>query len=355
MTISFWFYRQLTWGQAAVAFGGFGLVLIGVAGYSTRQLAVELRTWPRVDAVVDSTAVATVAGPKGNVYAARLWLRYTFNGHDYHVAAMTRGEWSEYAFAAADAREVQHAGHIAVVLDPRHPEIADPRLGPPLELFIVPGVFAFLGLVFLAFATAFFLLGRRQGFRHAAQAYSSSPRPVVAILGGMGAIWVIAATVAGVHGPQSGSWRPVMARVDHADVATASVDQLSQPSSPSAAYIGRLYAVRTWLSYTVDGQTYISPVTARLSRNDASATARLAAAITVGSVVKVFVDPGNPYRLVTESGARADAVLIPLGFGVAGLVMLVAAALIHRQMRHRAVQVTVAPAMHARRRRPRTA
>jgi hypothetical protein len=343
MTISFWTYRQLTWGQAAVVFGGVGSLFTGIAGYGAWQLAVELRTWPRADATVDSTAVATVDGAKGALYAARFWLRYTFDGHDYHVTALTRLEWPDYASAAADAREAQHAGHLAVVLDPRHPEIADPRVRPPLELFVVPGLFAFLGLVFLAFATGAFLLGRRQGFRHLGQAYSSSPRLAVAILGGMGAILVAAATVAVVHGPQSRSWRPVKARVDHTDVVSVRF------------YRDRTYAVRTWLSYTLYGQAYVTPVTARISRSDSSATARLAEVVPVSSVVDILVDPGNPYRLVTASGARGDAVFIPLGFGGAGLVLLVVAALIHRQMRQRAAQMNVAPVMHTRRRRPRTA
>jgi hypothetical protein len=178
-------------------------------------------------------------------------------------------------------------------------------------------------------------MGRRQGFDHVGEATTASPRMVVPVFAGMGGLFVISAVIAAMLGPQSKSWIPAKAQVDRVDVVQASTSTSDRGMRQPGGYAQRMYAVRTWLTYTLDGQTYTSPVTAATARNDSVAVARRASATVPGAPIDVLVDPANPYRVVTAAASRDNIILIPFIFGSIGVVLIVIAVVVRRQTKGR--------------------
>jgi hypothetical protein len=322
--VRLYIYRELTWRQGAWLFGGVGVITVSVAVYVAWLLNVELRTWPRVDARVDSADVITVSGVNGTSYASRVWLFYEFNGVDHQGPATVRRRWADYASAAGDALEARRLGHLTALLDPRHPETADPRVGSIAELFLVPIIIGFLGLVFAAFAYGAVIMGRRQGFDQVGREITARPRFALLMFGGMGLLFVVAAVLAAILGPQSKSWIPVIAQVDSVDVVQVTTSTHGRGGRSTA------YALRTWLTYSVNGRTYLSPTTANTARSDSGAAARQGRDARRGPT-DILVDPTNPYRVVAAASARRDGVLIPLIFGLIGALLIAIGILIRRQ------------------------
>jgi hypothetical protein len=173
-----------------------------------------------------------------------------------------------------------------------------------------------LSLAFLAFGIIFLRLGQREGLDRLAGAYEpGSPRLAGAMLAGMGALFVISAAIAAVVGPQGRSWTPVQGSIERADVVEVSRG---------------MYAVRTWFSYAVDGQTYHAPVTANTSRQEFAAARRLADGTEQGRTIALLVDPSNPNRVVSAGASRGEGILIPAVFGLLGTVCIAVAVLIRR-------------------------
>jgi hypothetical protein len=325
--------RQLTGWQAAWLFGGAGLVLLLVAAYMAWQLGIELRTWPRVEARVDSADVTTQPNTTQTSYVARLWLAYRFNGHDYRVPTTTHQGSAEYAAAAKGALDANQAGHVTVLLDPRHPEVADPRVGSEGTWFFAPILVGALGLWFGAFGFAFLMMNRRRSVDRVARASTLSPRILGPAFAGLGALFIVAAAIAVAVGPQGKSWTLAHAQVESADVVRVSETTSDQERMNGESDYGQpMFAVRTWLTYSLEGRAYRTAITAASSRNDSAAVARLASAGAAAGPVDVMIDPRNPYRVVTAHANRADAILIPGILGLIGAVMIGFALLIRRQV-----------------------
>ena len=317
MRLFTWYFR-LSWGQGMVVFGGIGIILLGAAAYMTWQQTVELLRWPRVDAHVESADVTTLQNTTGTFYAARLLLTYRFNGREYRVQTNPQQNSDEYADAAKEVLDANEAGHVTAMLDPRHPEVADPRLGPVWVLFVWPFVIGTLGLVFSGFGIAFWVMGRRQGFGKVADASTQDPRVIWPWFAGFGAVMLIAGVVPGLVGALGKSWIPVQAQVESADVVRVSVPaNMNQQTNDEP-----MFAVRTWLRYSLDGRTYRTAVTAGTSGNDADEVAQLARAASVPRLVDVLIDPGNPYRVMTAHSSRLAAIMFPAIFGGFGVLFL---------------------------------
>jgi hypothetical protein len=309
-------YRRLTYRQGAFVFGGAGLVMLAAAAYMTWRGGVELLTWPRVEAHVDTADVLTIRGVHGLVYAARLRLAYSYGGQNYRTSATVRQEWPDYSFAAEDAARAVGAGRVVVMLDPDRPGAPDPRMGSMGAFVIIPLAIALLGLVFAAFGGMALRVGRRVGLdRLTGSNEPGSPRVAAAWLAGMGTLFVIGAVIAAVLGPQGASWTPVQGRIESADVLEVSRG---------------MYAVQTWFTYTLDGRTYRAPVTANTSRNDFAAVSRLAGEAEQSHTAALLVDPSHPNRVVTAGVSRAEGIVLPAAFGLVGIVLIGIAVLIRR-------------------------
>ncbi len=327
-----WFiygYRRLTWRQSAWLFGGMGVACVCAAIYMSWRLGVELRTWPRVEAHVDSAQVVTRAAARSTMrtatqptasprltYAARLWLTYAYDGRTHTTLADESAGWSDYGSAATAGNHAVQLGRVTAMLDPARPGSAVLRQGSVLGVFIFPAVIAFFGLVFAGFGSLAQRAGSRLGMDTlSGEPVAPAPRLATAILGILGALFVASAGIAAAVGPQTAAWTPLAAHVDSADAVAVSHN---------------MYSVRRWLTYTLHGTTYHAPITASTSRNSFSAVSRSAADAVRSGAVAVLVDPQNPYRLTTTGASRATAVLIPLLFGLLGIACLGAAVWIHR-------------------------
>ncbi len=302
----FSWYFPMSWGAGTVVFGGAGLLMLAIATYLTWQQSVELQRWPRVDAHVESADVTTRTVYAGTVYGARLSLTYRFDGREYRGQANLH-EDSDYAVAAKAVFDANQAGQVTVMLDPRHPEMADPRLWPVWTLFFAPILIGSLGLGFSGFGLAFLVMGRRQGFDKVGQASTQDPRVLWPWFAGFGALFAIAGVIGGILGPQGKSWIPAQAQVESADVVRVSVN--TQP----------MFAIRTWLTYSLAGRTYRTAVTGETSRDPAVA-GRWASAASVQRAVDVRIDRGNPFRVMVGHASPVDAVLIPAIFGGFGVL-----------------------------------
>jgi Protein of unknown function (DUF3592) len=313
----FVFYRLLTYRQGAWVCGGAGLAILAVAFYMARGVSVELRTWPRVEAHVDTADVATVSGPKGTtVYAARLRLSYRYQGQNYRTSATLRQEWPDYGTAASEAARVSQGGQALVMLDPNRPTSALPREGAASGPFIIAAIFGVIGLAFVSFGIGAWRTGLREGLdRIAGSGLATAPRFASALFAGMGALFIIGAVVGAVVGPQGKYWTPVQGRIDGSDVVE---------KSPG------MFAVRTWYTYAVSGQTYRGPVTANTSRAYAAAR-RLASEVEQGGANALLVDPSNPNRVALATASRLQGIVMPTAFGLFGALFVAIGVLIRRR------------------------
>jgi hypothetical protein len=309
-------YRRLTWRQGAWVFGGAGLVSLVLAFYMMWELSVELRTWPRVEAHVDTADVATVRRVNGTtLYAARLRLSYSYQGRSYQTSATVRQEWNEYGLAAEEAIQATRAGQALVMLDPDRPASAVLREGSVAPASGVSLVFGVLGLVFVAFGIGALRRGRREGLdRLSPSSVPAAPRFATTLLAGMGVLWIIGAVIGSVIG-QRKSWTPMQGQVERADIVEISRG---------------MYAVRTWYTYEVNGQTFRAPVTANTSRPFAAAR-RLADDAERDRTTALLVDPSNPYRVASAQTTHMEGIVIPTVFGLVGTVLIAIALLIRRQ------------------------
>ena len=132
---------------------------------------------------------------------------------------------------------------------------------------------------------------------------------------GMGALFVISASVVAVIKPGEQRWSSVQGRVESTDLV-----QVSQG----------MFSVRTWYSYEINGQSYRAPVTANTARPFDAATSH-AAETEAGRSVPLLVDPTNPERIATRDAVHAEAVILPAGFGLFGLVLIAIGAIIRRR------------------------
>jgi len=269
-----------------------------------------------VEAHVDTADVVTTGGVNGRaLYAARLRLSYSYQGHDYRTSSTMTQEWDVYGFAAQAAATALRSGRVLVMLDPDRPGSAVPREGLGVT-FVFAGLFGFFGFVFLAVAFLARRTGQREGLdRLSPASLPASPRFAIILFIGMGALFMISAAIGAVIGPDGKNWTPAQGRIERADLVGTSRG---------------MYAVRTWYTYEVGGQTHRVPVTASTSRPFAAAST-LASRAVVGDTAALLVDPSNPYRVTTPQVSHWEGILIPIAFGLFGLILVVIGVFIRRR------------------------
>ena len=311
------FRGRFTCFGATIVFGGIGLALMGLATRWAMELRRELESWPRVQAGVDSAGVTSPTHPRRDVYAARLWLTYTYDGWNY-VSPVTEGVYqNDYGSAVSRSEAAARKGTAQVMLDPQHPRAVQLDPGYSWRFFFGPLIFGGLGAVFGAFGLMSMVLGLRHGMAQPAQFFiPMSPRVAVFFAAGMAVLFLGGTAVAlwlG-HG-QRQSWVPLDAHVDSADVVRANHGT---------------WAVRQWLSYTVRGRSYRAPLTASFATSNYQRQLGNAAAMERQGVLRVFADPSHPYFVVSSSQRTGSTIVLPLVFGGIGAVLLWVAWLLHQ-------------------------
>ena len=311
------FLVYLTPRQGMWVFGGAALATLAVAFYIAWAVTVELRTWPRVEAHVDSADVATVGSAKGRpLYAARFQLSYRYQGLNYRTSITQRQHWDEYGFAAKEATQALQAGQLTVMLDPHRPGSAIPREGAAGAPFVIAAAFGVIGILFIGFAIVAWRTGQWGGLDRVARLGAQSPRFAIMIFVGMGVLFIGSAVVGAIIGPEGKHWTPVQGEVTSVDVIE---------TSPGT------YAVRTWYSYIVSGQTYRAPVMANTSRSSLETAHKLASEAEHGGVAALLVDPSNPNRVTSARVSRVEGIVIPAAFGLFGIVLIAIGLVIRRR------------------------
>jgi hypothetical protein len=283
-----------------------------------QQRRTELETWPTVQAHVDSAAVVPWHGASHQaVYAKRLWLSYTYDGHAQtrRLDGIYSNDWSKAAHAVDSARA---RGTAALLIDPAHPTHITLDPGYTFDFFLWPVVLAGIGLVFLLLGLSTGMSARRA---RSSQQTSSRDRttPVMArpaflaVIGVLFAGTGVSLLVHAVH--QRVHWDTVEARVDSAGVVQRRADRH-----------GTYYAPRLWITYEHDGHTYHRPVLtgAAWTRDPISVRQHAEAAWHAGPT-RAFVNPSDPYQ-ATLDPTSGGSLLLPLAFTLVGLGLLVFAA-----------------------------
>ena len=326
------FYRRLTWGQGACIFGAIGLALLGLALYMAWGLGVELRTWPRVQAHVDSAKVASETDPPRDLYSARLWVTYPFGGRTYSTSSTGGMASSSYGWAVRTGESAVRAGTIEALIDPAHPASLKLRPGATWEFFADPLILGGFGLVFAAIGALCLRFGLQRGFNSPGVAYaqSSSPRLAAAFCVTMGVLFIGGAIVGFVVGlRQTTVWVPGQAHVDSTDVVQQTE---SNTRSASNTQVGPryTYAVRSWLTYELNERTYRAPLVASTSHRSYDYAQRSARDAASAGPIAVMINPRDPYDIASTRRSQVNMIVLPLVFGFFGVVCLAAAVLFKR-------------------------
>jgi hypothetical protein len=314
---------QLTWRWAAVIFGGAGLVMLYVAGAWAWRARERLRTWPLVQARVDSAEVVTPAAPRQALYGPRYRLTYALHGAAVSTVAASRVLTSDYASVAREVERAIRSGTLPAIVNPA--DAHDLELDPGVNgrFFFDSIIMGTLGLVFTGFGALFLFVGRREGLDRPSQATLPVPPAFGAVFATvMGVLFLGGAVVAARETARPG-WTTVVARVDSADV----VEETDKHSTT--------YAPRLWLDYAVSGRSYHAPLDASWSSTDYDAQARRAGNAARAGTIAILVSPGEPYAVARADEGRLSRIAFPAIFGLFAVLCFGMAVLFRRGGRSR--------------------
>lgn len=314
---------QLSWRWAAVVFGGVGLVMLYVAGLWAWHARERLRTWPLVQAHVDSAAVVTPRAPRQALYGPRYWVTYTLRGAMVSTVATRSVLTSDYAGVAREAERARRSGTVPAIVDPADARDLELDPGVNARFFFDSIIMGALGLVFAGFGALFFVVGRRQGMDRPSQAAFTMPAAFgVAFATVMGVLFLGGAVI-GARATARPGWAPVEARVDSADV----VQETEKHSTT--------YAPRLWLAYTVTGRAFHAPLDATWSSSNYDSQARYAADAVRAGTIRILVSPREPYDVARADQGLVSRVTFPAIFGLFALICFGMALLFRRGRRPR--------------------
>jgi len=315
-----WEFR-LSWRWAAIAFGGVGLVMLYVAGLWAWRAHERLRTWPLVQAHVDSAAVLTPRAPRQALYGPRYWVTYTLRGATVSTVTTRSVLTSDYAGVAREVERARRSGTVPAIVDPADARDLELDPGVNARFFFDSIIMGALGLVFAGFGALFFVVGRRQGMDSPSQAtFATPPAFGVAFATMMGVLFLGGAVIAARMTARPG-WTPVEARVDSADVV-----QETQKH-------GTTYGPRLWLSYSVSGRAYHVPLDATWSSSNYGAQARHGAEAVRAGTMRILVSPQEPYDMARADEGLASRIAFPAIAGLLALLCFGMAALFWRGRR----------------------
>ncbi len=316
---------QLSWRWAAIIFGGAGLVMLYVAGLWAWHARERLRTWPLIQARVDSAAVVTPRAPRQALYGPRYWLTYTLRGATVSTVAARSVLTSDYAGVAREAERARQSGTVPAIVDPANRRDLELDPGVNARFFFDSIIMGALGLVFAGFGALFFVVGRRQGMDRPSQAaFATPPAFGVAFATVMGTLF-LGGAVLGARATARPGWTPVEARVDSADVVQETAKRRTT------------YAPRLWLGYTVSGRAYHAPLDATWSSTNYDAQARLARDAERAGTIRILVSPREPYAVARADQGLLSRILFPAIFGLFAIMSFGMALLFRRgrPSRHR--------------------
>jgi len=290
-------------------FTAIGAVLFACAGVSAYRSVVRLRTWPAVDAHVDSATIVTPQRPREAVYAARYWVSYPRLGHTVKTV-VTQGVFtSNYAGLARAVGLAHRSGSVRALINPTDAwalTLDTPWHG---DLFFTALVLGFLALAFGGLGAAFLWASGRGDAGGANSFWIPLPaRYGVVFCLVMGTLFLGTGTLAGVlSARQHRTWRRLDAGVDSADVVSSSDRN------------GTTYAPRYWLSYAVGDSLLHSPLVQSWSSSSYQAQARRAAEAARARRMSVLVNQNDPYDV---KAGRESAWVSALWYGLWGFFTL---------------------------------
>jgi hypothetical protein len=289
-----------------------GLVALGFAVREARKLQGELRTWPRVQAHVDSVAVVswTVATRQAS-YAQRFWLGYRYDGRTWRrqVTTTYSNDWAAEAHAADAARQ---RGSVTLLVNPGKPTDVALEPGYTVSFFLWPVILAGVGvfLLFMGFGIGSSARGSRAEQPPVRPASRKSAYGEAILAGAMGLLFVcVAAGVLSRARGQRATWEATTARVDSADV----VQQRKTGRG------GTQFTSRLWISYEWNGRVVHRPVmTGNAWTRDPFAARRDAEDAWHAGPTTIWVNPRDPYRATLDPVSGGNLVL-PVTFALVGL------------------------------------
>lgn len=323
----------LSWGSATLVFGGAGLVMLFFAIRMAARLRTELEAWPRVEAHVDSAAVASWerGGHREATYAPRLWISYTYGGGGRPTATSITGQVysSDYSGAVHAAERAMQRRTATVLVNPRDPSDLTLDPGYTWRFFFGPLLLGALGLFFTGFGALFGVMGLRRGMGSVAAASWSLSRPAAAVVfGGLGVCFLAGTALAVYFAHRANSGRvPVPAQVDSTDV-------VQETSNSDHGARRTLYAVQLWLAYSVRGRTYHAPVVRGAYGSSSESAARRASAARTRPG-DVLVNPADPYDVTLGPASALSTAFIAGVFGLLGVVFVAIGALVWKAGRRK--------------------
>jgi hypothetical protein len=311
-----------------------GVYVLSRALHNARTTRNELRSWPRVEAHVDSAAIESRNGvSRQNMYAPRLWVTYRYARRTYakRITGNYNNDWVAAAHAVDSARRTHT---VTLMIDPSTPTNVTSNAGYTVGFFIWPLMQAGMSAVLLFIGIGLGVAAGKSstgatGTSRTSPAFHTTPRRNAALAGTL-AIVLLAGMVAILvrwHRRPT-NWVATRAVVDSADVVRQSFSSTSSRSS---------YTVRLWVGYTIGGRAYHRPVlTGEAWTNNQSSVERQARAIRAHAPVDLLVDPDDPYRATMDATVGGSTV-VTLTFGGLAVVLLGIA-------RHRRRAARLAPA-----------
>ncbi len=324
---------QLSPKWIALVLGTVGVVLLGVSVRGASQRIETLRSWPRVDARVDSGNVVSLLrrGRREAMYAGRLQLQYEFGGQRYSVPATEEVYSSHFAGQVRGVQQATRDGQVRVLLDPGDPSAPVLNAGYNAEYFLGSLIFAWIGGLLVFLAAVFWRAFRKEAPGAAKTRGSGGGARWVAVFfavlgigfvgGGITAFWLAHRQVT--------TWKPVDARIDSTDVVWRS-SRTSGSGSASGSSVD-LYAARAWITYGMKGSAYHVPVVRGAYSNDSGGAARVATLLRRSGSMTARVDPDNPFDAALKPPGAVSRFWFPALFIVPGLVCLFLTWLIGRR------------------------
>lgn len=295
-----------------------GLLLLAAAGRQAMVRRATIAAWPRVPAHVDSAAVVAWSGAtRQTAYARRLWLSWDHDGRTdtRRLTSSYTGDWAAAARAADAARR---AGTLTLIVNAAQPGDVTVDDGFPLGLYVWPALLGAAGILAL-------LIGLGAGLSRVARdratssggARRASARGPAVLAGAAGLVCLaLAAWVGSAEVGRRLGWTPTTARVDSADVVQRTRDGKTLLT----------FAPRLWIAYDAGGRTVHRPVmTSAPWRTDRFRAEADGAAVVRAGTLRAFVRQADPLEATLDPTATGNLV-IPVAFGIVGVVLLLVAA-----------------------------
>ena len=308
-----------------LVFGGLGIVMFAIGlGLSVARLVV-LFTWTEVEARVIESRIVT----SGSQHTAHIRVEFELPGRKIVTLPDSDYRSGKYGWIAETVDRYPVGGTAPVRHHPRDPQRTRLEVGYNFSTFGIPLLLIGVGLTFwgvgrLADRSARLERGESnaRSREEAARLAGAQYLGVAGFVGVIGLISLGAGAVLLQPALATRLWPVVTARVERADIFTRST--FAEKHSSATFHVGRVY-----LKYEFGGRAYKSAIILRDSSTDRAKIERLVAAILPGDPREVWVNPEDPYQIVTVG---SWPLVLPCVFLFAGLVITGVAVLVLRSV-----------------------